>query len=372
MQSKAAGSPRLLKAEASIEIDDPDSIIREIFHHFIEHGADVQFTEGGASATFFFGEGSMRSSPTGLVMTAQAVDLAWLAYTKQIMAGHLVDHLNGHRPRFAWTGDGAGATRFPNLHEMTVERIVDLTPHMRRITLSGPGLERYVTGGLHVKLFIPPAGISKPEWPVPGQDGIAIDPPEQVRPTVRTYTVRSFDLAAGTIDVDIILHEYYGAGSDWANNVQLGDIVGVRGPIGRRLPEADWFLLVGDETALPVIARMLESLPPSAKGTAIIEVSDEGEEQLIQHDSDIELLWLHRNGAKAGTTSLLIDAVRAIVMPPPETRIHAMAGVEYTAFKAIRRYWRDELQLTKTDIFPVAYWRKDRAEGELWPNDKDD
>lgn len=371
MPSEPAQTSCLLKAEAEVQLNDPAPIIKEVFDHFIEHGADVTSIEHGASASFFFGEGSMQAHADGLVMTVRAKDEAWLAYMKQMMAGHLVEYVKGERPRFFWTGDGAGTKRFPNLHEMTVERITDLTPHMRRVTLSGPGLDRYVAGGMHIKLFIPPAGVAKPEWPVPGEDGIAIELPQEVKPAVRTYTVRNLDIAAGTIDVDFVIHGDHSVGSRWATNTQPGDVVGVRGPVGRPLPEADWYLLVGDETALPVIARTLESLPATAKGVAIIEVMDETEQQPINFKADVQLSWLYRDGAEPGTTSRLVDAVRAVAMPPVGTRIHVMAGAEYTAFKAIRRYWRDELKLDKKDVLPVAYWRKGRAEGDVTSDDEE-
>lgn len=113
-------------------------------------------------------------------------------------------------------------------------------------------------------------------------------------------------------------------------------------------------------------------MPAGAKGEALIEVSDESEQQPIRRDADIDLRWLHRNGAESGTTSLLVDAVRGVKIPGAGTRIHAMAGVEYTVFKAIRRYWRDELKLDKKDVLPVAYWRRGVAEGEKVPDDNDD
>jgi len=59
-------------------------------------------------------------------------------------------------------------------------------------------------------------------------------------------------------------------------------------------------------------------------------------------------------------------------MPAAGTRIHALAGVEYTAFKSIRRYWRDELKLNKKDVLPVAYWRRGHSEGEALSEDEDD
>lgn len=145
---------------------------------------------------------------------------------------------------------------------MTVERVTDVTPHMRRITLSGSDLGRYATNGSHLMLFVPPEGIAKPEWPVPGEDGLPVRSADNRQPQMRTCTVRRLDPEAGTIDVDFVLHGDHDLGSRWALNARPGDVIGVRGPTGHRRPEVDWCLLVGDETALPVIARTLESLQP--------------------------------------------------------------------------------------------------------------
>lgn len=371
MQVESEKSSPLLHARAEVKVADARQVIDRVFAHFAEHDAEITPLADGASAAFFFGEGSMQAKSDRLVMGVMAEDESRLAYMKQFLAGHLIEFVDGQRPRFAWTGDGAGTKAFPNLREMTIERIVDVTPRMRRVTLSGPGLERYVSGGLHLKLFVPPEGVAKPEWPAPGEDGIAIWPSDAVRPVVRTYTARHVDLASGTLDIDFVLHGDHSIGSRWAMNAAVGDIVGVRGPVGRPVPEANWYLLVGDETALPAIARTLESLPVGAKGVALLEVADETEAQPIRYNADIELRWLFRNGADAGSTSLLVDAVRGLHMPPAGVRIHAMAGVEYATFKAIRRYWIDDLGLNRKDVLPVAYWRKGRSEDDPRPEETD-
>ncbi|AYD04557.1 siderophore-interacting protein [Neorhizobium sp. NCHU2750] len=360
------------RSKLEIAVGEPERLVRRLIEHFAANDAEISPVTDGASATFFYSQIIMQARPNAVAIEVVAGDDVALSHMKSVAAALLIEYSDGGRPRLKWIGHGTGATSFPNFREMTVARIADVTPHMRRITLSGHNLdERYATHGQHFKLLVPPEGVDRPEWPVPGEDGLPIWPAEDKRPKVRTLTARRVDLGAGTIDVDFALHGDLGIASRWALNTRPGDIVGIRGPIGQPVPKADWYLLVGDETALPAIARTLESLPVGTRGVAIIEVSDESERQSIHHNTDIELRWLYRNGAEAGTTSLLVDEIYAVEMPPAGTMIHAAAGVEYTAFKAIRRYWRDELKLDKKQVLPVAYWRRGRAEGDTVPDDEE-
>ena len=366
MQADTTQSAWSRRAQLDVAIAEPERLIARMIEHFAESNAEIAHTGGRCSATFLYSQLFMQARPNGVALEAVSGDDIGLSAMKSVAARLLIEYADGEPPRLAWTGHGTDATAFPNFREMTVTRIVDVTAHMRRITLSGSDLDpRYATHGQHIKLLLPPEGVVKPEWPVPGQDHLPVWPADGRRPMMRTFTVRHADVAAGTIDVDFVLHGDDGVGSRWAMRTQPGDLVGVRGPIGPPLAKVDWYLLVGDETALPGIARTLESLPATAKGVAIIEVSDASEQQQIRCKADIEIRWLHRHGAPAGTTSLLVDATRAVEMPPPGTSFHATAGVEYTAFKAIRRYWREELQLDKKAVLPVAYWRRGSAEGDV-------
>ena len=373
MQADTAQPAWSRRAQLDVAVAEPERLIERMIEHFAESNAEIAHTRGRCSATFLYSQLFMQARPNGVALEAVAGDDIGLSAMKSVAARLLIEYADGEPPQLAWTGHGTDVTAFPNFREMTVTRIADVTPHMRRIKLSGSNLDqRYATHGQHIKLLLPPEGVLKPEWPVPGKDHLPVWPAEDRRPTMRTFTVRHADLDAGTIDVDFVLHGDDGVGSRWAMRAQPGDLVGVRGPIGPPLPKVDWYLFVGDETALPGIARMLEALPATAKGVAIIEVSGESEQQPIRCKADIALRWLHRNGAQAGTTSLLVDATRAVEMPPPGTSIYATAGVEYNAFKAIRRYWREELQLDKKSVLPVAYWRRGRAEGEVAAEDETD
>ena len=93
---------------------------------------------------------------------------------------------------------------------------------------------------------------------------------------MRTYTVSA--QRDDEIDVDFALHEAEGPASMWARNAQAGDQVLVGGPGPKKLinNDADWFLLVGDMTALPAITVNLAQLPADARGYAVLEVTTDG------------------------------------------------------------------------------------------------
>ncbi|TCU20125.1 SIP domain-containing protein [Rhizobium sullae] len=62
---------------------------------------------------------------------------------------------------------------------------------------------------------------------------------------------------------------------------------------------------VGDETALPAIARMLERLSPNARGRAIIEVANRDEIIPSRCEAAIEIEW----PCRSENPSKLSDAV---------------------------------------------------------------
>ncbi|ETX12772.1 hypothetical protein OCH239_17195 [Roseivivax halodurans JCM 10272] len=62
----------------------------------------------------------------------------------------------------------------------------------------------------------------------------------------------------------------------WTRKVALGETVAITGPSGNRLPPAEWRAdLVGDETGIPVIARIFAGLAAGTCGTTRLFVPSE-------------------------------------------------------------------------------------------------
>ncbi|TSJ61346.1 siderophore-interacting protein [Starkeya sp. 3C] len=350
----------LLVAEARVPLADPRGMVETLCAHFVEHAHVTRTAEGGLIESPF-GRAELRAGKAHLHLRAEGVDATALYVVKNALAEHLAIFAGDTASRFSWSGDAAGQHRIPFFHEMRVVGAQQLTPKMRRVTLAGGDVAALDgEAGLHVRLLIPPAG-RPPVWPVAAPDGRTLWPKGEDALIRRVYTIRRLDPAAGTIDVDMVLHEDDDApGSRCAARAQPGDPVGVMGPGGGLPPDADWHVLAGDETALPVIARIAEGLPAGRRVIALVEVADMAEEQPIASHTDLQLRWLHRDGAPAGTTDLLERALRAMEWPVGG-RGHVTVGCEHRAARAIRSWLRAERGMAKQDAQVAAYWRLGRS-----------
>ena len=124
-------------------------------------------------------------------------------------------------------------------------------------------------------------------------------------------------------------------------------------------PAADWHLLAGDDSALPAIAAALEAMPRDAVGHAVLEVGTEADRLPLEAPDGVEVTWVLRGDAPAGTTSLLPDAVADL--PWREGRVHVFAHGERGAVKALRRVFT-ERGVPRSDLSLSGYWAYGRAE----------
>lgn len=126
-----------------------------------------------------------------------------------------------------------------------------------------------------------------------------------------------------------------------------------------------FYVLAGDETALPGIARTLEWLSDEATGHAFREVDSKADELPLEHPSGVTVHWLDRNGAAAGTTTLLPDAVGSMQWPQNLDDAFFWGGCEHKAFSPIYRNLLKDAQLSTERFVLYSHWHKSLCEKQI-------
>jgi len=238
------------------------------------------------------------------------------------------------------------------LRLVQVRRVERITPKLLAVTLGGDELHDFVSASFddHVKLFFPAPGETKPRLPeLDAAGSIAANAP---RPVARDYTPRRYDPASGELEIQFVLHGD-GPAASWAAQAQPGDYLGIGGPRGSFvIPTGfDWFLMIGDETALPAIGRRLEELPAGTRVTVVVEVDADAQTIAFQTQADADIVWVRRRGR----ADALETAVRRLAIPPGEGYVWA-AG-EGHAMRAIHQYLVAERGLDKSRVRASSYWK---------------
>lgn len=225
----------------------------------------------------------------------------------------------------------------PTPRQLIVVRKALITPHMMRVTLGGSQMEGFPRdrASANCKLLLPS---------------------DDLKPAVRTYTVRRHRCESAEVDIDFVLHADQGPASNWALSVEAGERVGFAGPGRAKLVNnnADWFLFAGDMSALPAISANIEQLPQSAQGCALLEILAEDDRQPLDFPEGLQVEWLvNPEPCKSG--SALCDAVMARPWLPG--RVAAWVAGESGTTKAIRRYLKQERNVPKEDLYASGYWQ---------------
>jgi NADPH-dependent ferric siderophore reductase len=244
----------------------------------------------------------------------------------------------------------------PQYRAVIVSRVQRITPHMARITVTGPELEGFSTQGVagHLRVLLPAPGQEMPVLPTWGPDG-PVYPEGTARPASRAYTPRRWDSGTLELDIDFVLHGDNGPASAWAARVKPGDklvVVAPRRPYHPD-PEADWYLVVADEAALAGAATLLEVLPARMRALVFAEVLDAAEEQRLASPARMEVQWVHRGDSVPGEK--LEAAVRAAALPGGSGR--AWVACEAMAMRRLRRHLLDERSLSPAFIKTQGYWK---------------
>ncbi|QIX25347.1 siderophore-interacting protein [Nocardioides sp. JQ2195] len=297
------------------------------------------------------------------------------------------------------------------LTEVEVTAVELISPTFVRIELASPALADFgVDGSLfdqRLKVVLPNDAGRLASFEGADESWFAtwMDIPADERGHMRTYTVRDVrgEGADTRLVVDFVLHLAEGAtgpGSAWAAKAQVGDRLVILAP-RRGVPfggiefdpgTARNLLLVGDETAVPAIASILEDLPSTAIGTAVLEVPVAADVQELVHPEGVEVVWLPRDGAPHGEKQIVavrehfglaptLDLVDDLTVDPDlwETPTysssgealdddavvvgHDLAGLyawiagESKVVTTLRRVLVKELEVDRHQVAFMGYWR---------------
>ncbi|WP_233498837.1 siderophore-interacting protein [Blastococcus sp. TF02A-26] len=240
---------------------------------------------------------------------------------------------------------------------LTVVSVAAVTPTVRRVTLTGTA-EAVAAAGPTVNLLVPRVGDPAPRWPQVARDGRVVWPIGAHGIALRSYTARRQDPERGEVEIDFVLHGD-GPAAAWAAAAEPGAVLGVAGSGDLALRPASWLLLVGDETSLPAINRILAEAEPTTGGLALLEVAGPEEEQPLAAPAGVTVRWLHRGGTPPGESTLLVDAVAAL--DPPGGDVFAWVGAESAAVRTIRTDLRSRWGLGRSGHHAIGYWRRGRA-----------
>jgi NADPH-dependent ferric siderophore reductase len=245
-----------------------------------------------------------------------------------------------------------------------------LTPSLVRVVLEGGDLAELVmpdATDAYINVAFRPVGAAYDE--VFDPQTLRDTHPDAEQPARRRYTVRAWDPTARRLTVDFVVHGDSGVAGPWAATARPGDVLVFSGPSGgyRPDPDADWHLMVGDESAVPAIAASLEALPA---GRAVVRLVCDGPEHEIELASpaDMDVLWLHRRGDERDQ-GLLLAAVEAVDFTggTPFGFVHGEAD----EIRAVRRHLLQERGLTRRDLSCSPYWRRTMTD-EAWRRVKRD
>ena len=120
------------------------------------------------------------------------------------------------------------------------------------------------------------------------------------------------------------------------------------------LPPA-WTLLVADETGLPALLAIVETLPAGHRAIALAEVADERERQEVETAADVAWHWTLRGDRAPGTTSLLLDAARELELPAGPGQ--AWGGGEALAIRDVRRHLAGHCPDVASSMRLLGYWK---------------
>src|SRR5690625_3376777 len=225
----------------------------------------------------------------------------------------------------------------------------EISPGFIRLTLGSEEMAEFTSVGFddHVKLLLPQEGQEKPHLPEmrdgrPHFDG--------ERPLIRVYTPINHCPEQKTVQLDFARHAG-GPALDWALHALIGQWAGLAGPRGSMVFPADlpWYVLFGDETAIPAIERFLQTFQTSAQIIVRVQVKKPGSPGGLAAPS------------QPGSTHGQASEEGAEEISLPVGAGFCWGACEYQQAAALRKILAAK-GVASTHMYVSAYWRQGVAD----------
>ncbi len=245
----------------------------------------------------------------------------------------------------------------PPFRRVQVRSKTPLSERMARIVLGGEELAGFAieSPASSVRLLLPPTGSSRIELPT--WTGNQFELATGERAPIRTFTPRAFDSERLELTLDIVLHDD-GAATDWARRADVGDEAAISGP-GRSEtldPAARSLLLAGDESAIPAISQLLESIEPDRTIEVHIEIAHPSARFELPAHPNATITW---HDAVAGT--MPGDSITGVVQGLNELPDAVWVAGEAAAVQRLRTHLFDERGRNRQNVTARGYWKLGRS-----------
>lgn len=221
----------------------------------------------------------------------------------------------------------------PKRRDVEVVRVEAISQNFRSVTFAGESLIGFRSDGFddHVKFILE----------------------SEAGEVKRDYTPRRFDSVSGELTIEFCLHGE-GEASNWAATVQPGQRATIAGPRNSLVvpTDYDWHLLVGDETALPAVARRMEQLPSGTVAQALLLVVDPRDRRQLRSRSVFNVTWFH-------SRQELLGAVEAFRLPSGSGFV--WCGAEASISSTVREILVEQKGHVPGAIRAAAYWKNSTA-----------
>ncbi len=246
----------------------------------------------------------------------------------------------------------------PPFRSVEITRVESVTPWLQRVTLGGEAFEGFTADepAASVRLLIPRPGAT--ELVVPTWRGNEFLLPDDTKPTIRTFTPRAFDSVALELDVDVVIHGR-GPASDWAAAAGSGMPAAVSGPGRGYTVDADacYFVIAGDESAIPAVRQVVDALPVNAAAQVFIEVGRPDARTHISDRANSAITWLDLvDDAPPGS-----QLVAAMQEAPLDADMRIWAAGEAASMQRIRRHCFETVGITRAHCTIRGYWKHGRS-----------